>query len=1172
MNTQTQTQNLIDVCTRDALIGYSLEHVHGTDRVSNAEALYEHLLLDVNTSYEVKTTVLIEATGSTQLYINQAINGVEPVDFSEGEKDQLLEQWSTSKAFRVWQANEQLGLTPNVYLEPELRMNKSNEFKTLESTISGQDLSDEKVDTAINTYIEAFNERTTMDVISCFYQPSTAKGYLLAHSATVYNADGGNLSYFYREFSGSWDLGWDFNQWCPITLSSKINPMHIQIMELEGLLNLVWVQEEIVNQNTEQESTKVVAQRAVLGMAGQWGQTLNLGDVPDIIFTEDNEEFYIAPFKSHDDARNTDSEGIQFGSTSSSHSYNYASYCMYPFRPEDHIHDYKYEQAGNSDPFDWEFMHTERRISVCGRMTMLGLTNDMEEDDEQRLPYVNIIKMHDDTYLVQKNDDNKTVYCRIDTLLGRELKVRSQLGMDGVFSYEAQMISEHSFDDYGPNDNVARPYPSPLLDFSAGMADSLWEIFYHIPILLSKTAREQGQFDEAEYWLHKVLDLTKHVDVEGTADNTLFWNFRPLRELESGQSRSINDPDLIAREEPEFYKLAVYRYYIELQMARADASYRHPTKESLRLAKMYYVAVMHFLGDRPELMLNDDWSNPALGDVATADFKAPVMEDMLIWWDTVELRLYNLRHNLSIDGKPMHLPLLQPKLDPRRLQQAALSRSTGSSFAELVVVDISNYRFTVLVDKARSYITILSDIGRSLQATLERQDSEMLVLQQQQNQMELFTLSEDIQRMQIEIDEDNLSALLVTKESTMSRVGYFQGLIGEGVSDNESNALIIDTSGAVLSSVASVVTGIGTIATIAPNIFGFSDGGSNWGGPAQGAGIIMGGQVALLQNAANGLRTIDQYRRREEEWAQALTQGEFDLSNIETQIQAAEKRLQQSQTSLALQLKQHALDLGIEQFMLTKFTGVDLYRWMNGRLNALYIRAFDAAKGLCLQAERSLQYELCDFNLFYVDTGVAFDSDHKGLLAGEQLMSSLQRMELVHLQRNERRQEITKTISLNELTFVGEYATPVEALKATGRCVFDLALTQFSAGYPNHYQRQVKSISVSIPAVLGPYQDMEACLTQTANTLYIDRDETSEYAITNLRANQQVAISRGLSVTGLFTFDYIDPRYFPFEGSGVESSWLLEFPGMIDARDVGDNMLLDSISDIIIEVRYTAKS
>ena len=71
-----------------------------------------------------------------------------------------------------------------------------------------------------------------------------------------------------------------------------------------------------------------------------------------------------------------------------------------------------------------------------------------------------------------------------------------------------------------------------------------------------------------------------------------------------------------------------------------------------------------------------------------------------------------------------------------------------------------------------------------------------------------------------------------------------------------------------------------------------------------------------------------------------------------------------------------------------------------------------------------------------------------------------------------------------------------------------------------------------------------------------------------MRAHQQIALSTGLDDNGLFTLNFeSNDRYLPFEYTGAISTWQLTFP-----NHTRQNALLESLTDIIVHLRYTAKN
>ncbi len=82
----------------------------------------------------------------------------------------------------------------------------------------------------------------------------------------------------------------------------------------------------------------------------------------------------------------------------------------------------------------------------------------------------------------------------------------------------------------------------------------------------------------------------------------------------------------------------------------------------------------------------------------------------------------------------------------------------------------------------------------------------------------------------------------------------------------------------------------------------------------------------------------------------------------------------------------------------------------------------------------------------------------------ERLLADVKQMEAAYLDRNRREYEITKHLSLAQLD---PYA--LLQLKNTGVCTFSLPEALYDLDHPGHYFRRIKSVSLSVPCVAGPY-------------------------------------------------------------------------------------------------------
>jgi hypothetical protein len=703
----------------------------------------------------------------------------------------------------------------------------------------------------------------------------------------------------------------------------------------------------------------------------------------------------------------------------------------------------------------------------------------------------------------------------------------------------------------------------PLKEFSFSGYDGCygWELFLYMPWLVSKRLADTGDYDGARQWLHCIFDPTYKEESDR-------WICRPLREsVPKLVSTAVTDPDAIARTSPTHYRTAIVNAYTDILIGAGDAQYRNPTRESLSRAKMYYVMAAEVRGPRPLLLQVDSWDSPLLGQATEAHFKRPVDEKNLAYWDTLEARLDNLRHNRSIDGQPLNLPLLAPPVSPAALQQSAVSGGTSTLGGVEHITPIPHYRFTVMLEKARGFVLTLSSLGNALLQALERDDSEALGLMQLEQQAALTDLGRAMQHEQIAMAQHTLNAMRHSRTAASERFAYYHALHEQGVSAAEQAAMDLTTSAGALRIGASVPFTIAGVVDALPNIFGLAVGGQQNGGIPRAVGTGMLGVADMLQITADRLVTVEQYRRRRDDWQLQYQLAEREGQNLDEQIAGAQRALAQAQDGLKQQVLQQEQTRATQRFLQQRFGSRTLYRWMSGRLATLYWQAYDSATNLCRQAEAACQYELGDFELRFIHAGQAWNDQFRGLLAGEALLLELQRMELAYRQRNFRPYEVVKTFSLKAIS-----AEVLATLKSTGTAQYELTESLFDQDYPNHYRRQIKTVALSFPAVLGPYQEVGAMLTQLSNTLYLTKEKSSTKSRTDLRAYQQVALSQGINDSGMFQLDFNDERYLPFEGTGVASKWKLVFPGWKNETANAAKKLLDSLDDVIIQVRYTAIS
>ena len=157
------------------------------------------------------------------------------------------------------------------------------------------------------------------------------------------------------------------------------------------------------------------------------------------------------------------------------------------------------------------------------------------------------------------------------------------------------------------------------------------------------------------------------------------------------------------------------------------------------------------------------------------------------------------------------------------------------------------------------------------------------------------------------------------------------------------------------------------------------------------------------------------------------------------------------------------------------------------------------------------------------------------------LSLDLRRMETAYFERNKRELELTKHISVRRL----DPAALIQ-LRETGVCEVEIPEALFNLDFPSHYLRRLKSVSLTIPSVVGPYTGVHATLTLLSNRTRVSTVDPHEHYtgvedphfVTNVGGIQAIATSTGREDGGLFELNLRDERYLPFEGAGAVGRWL----------------------------------
>ncbi|CAH2935892.1 MAG: Unknown, probable insecticidal toxin [uncultured Paraburkholderia sp.] len=260
--------------------------------------------------------------------------------------------------------------------------------------------------------------------------------------------------------------------------------------------------------------------------------------------------------------------------------------------------------------------------------------------------------------------------------------------------------------------------------------------------------------------------------------------------------------------------------------------------------------------------------------------------------------LFNLRHNLSIDGQPLSLPLYADRADPSQLLSSmVLSSQESNQLPNLDTLPL--WRFPMMLERARNTVAQLSQFGTTLLNLVEHQDADELNSLLIHQGMELVTQSiRNQERMVDEVAADR-EVIEENRRGALERLAMYRRLWEENISRQEQSAMDMQTKAGYSALSAQGFLVAASITDMLPNIFGFAVGGNRWGAGLQATAesVSIGVNAALV--IADKMNLSESYRRRREEW--------------EIQRDAAESELKQPDAQLrALDIRHEAAELQVE--------------------------------------------------------------------------------------------------------------------------------------------------------------------------------------------------------------------------------------------------------------------
>lgn len=588
----------INTRKRDALCDFIIAHQKEL-KFTDMHDLYAYFLLDVEMSGCFRTSRVVAAISSLQLYVFRCLMNLEQSGVAtiipDGNNDpdddayefvKVLpsmvpaEEWEWRKNYRVWEANRKVFLYPENYILPELRDDKTNIFKELEDELLQEKITEESAGRAYQKYLAQFSELARLRVAGTYYDQDSNTYYFFGKT----NVD--PPQYYYR----TWEKQKVWTAWRKIELG--INSTNVSAIKYAGKLYLFWteikVKEETSVSGGNSSSSGFVHKLEILysslDESGRWsaaqrfyfservmpsdltlGGVMNRKTFPAIkdnklyLFYSDAD--FTASLSGHRrlDLYNNKLIGSDF-----------------TFIPKELLMpvgtDILLLKGGSSislipDKGTWE--RQEARADdelVVSSSPIPAITSGMDAAIYQ--PEIGIVgrkysdfvlKAGNQQFLIQKRSPadfyfsagiqlsvgkilwpSKWRMTRISTSLADKLGEKLFLqGVDQLLKLDTQKWKE----DLAPfsitdTSYLSAPYSDPNhLDFSGSYGRYYWELFFHIPFLIASHLNADNKFKEADWWYRKIFNPTS-TDVTNP-EKERNWQFIMFRGLGNARLQDI---------------------------------------------------------------------------------------------------------------------------------------------------------------------------------------------------------------------------------------------------------------------------------------------------------------------------------------------------------------------------------------------------------------------------------------------------------------------------------------------------------------------------------------------------------------------------------------------------------------------------------------------------------
>jgi len=523
-----------------------------------------------------------------------------------------------------------------------------------------------------------------------------------------------------------------------------------------------------------------------------------------------------------------------------------------------------------------------------------------------------------------------------------------------------------------------------------------------------------------------------------------------------------------------------------------------------------------------------------------------------------ELCLYELRHGMNIAGMTRQVDPYSAPTD------SGSGLPTIGSDGQLmlpgaVTLQPTAYPYATLIKRAQQLVQTAAQIEAQMLAALQQyQQAAYAELQARQN-LTVTDATVQLQSLTAQQAAASVTLAQLQQQNAQMQASYWQQLQGSDIGSLEQSAITAQQTEKGLqieAGVAGATTGLlEAVAT-----FGATSGSFLAAGLTSAAGVSA--TAAQIDNAQASLEL------QQDSWQFQLSQSQEAAQIAGQQITIATDQVRVAGQQLAIAQLQAGNAADTLNFLVNQFLNAPLYDWMAGVLQGVYSYFLQQATAVALLAENQMAFERQEVPPGFIKSNywqpasanllAAGTSDTMGLTGAEQLTQDITELDQYYFSTDQRRLQLTKTISLAQL-----YPVDFQQLRETGVMNFSTPLTLFDQDFPGHYMRLIQQVSTSVIALIPPVQGIKATLSCTGASQVVIGPDVFQTVVVRTDP-QSVAITTPLNATGVLSTDPQSELLLPFQELGVAAQWEFSMPLAANQFD------FSTLADVQITINYTA--